>query len=312
MSQPQFGERAEYGPNDVCYRHPDRPSFTLCQRCGNTICPDCQVVNPVGLLCPSCANPRARAAQEGTAAAAAPLLHDAQRRARVAGRRIMGADAPVTSGILVVCAAVYIVQLLSHWIGGDGVTQALWYAPVYSLPQYFEPWRLLTAMFTHSTGFVLHIVFNMYTLWLFGRNLEQLIGRGAFAALYLLSGLGGSVGVQLWGYVQPASVVVPTVGASGAIFGVMAATLVAYKVAGVNVASLAVLIAINLGIGFFASGVSWQAHLGGLLVGGLVMWLLLELRGPRKQKARLGALLAVALVLVLLALSYWIVAPLAV
>ena len=53
-SVPQFGERADYGPEDVCYRHPDTPSFTLCQRCGRTICSQCQTVSSVGVLCPEC------------------------------------------------------------------------------------------------------------------------------------------------------------------------------------------------------------------------------------------------------------------
>src|SRR5690606_12302887 len=120
----QFGERAELGPDDVCYRHADRPSLTLCQRCGRTICPQCQTASAVGVLCPECV----RESQQSAGARAV-------RSGRVAARRVGGRGAPViTYGIMAVCAAVFIAQMLSSWFGQNGVTHALWYAPVYSLP----------------------------------------------------------------------------------------------------------------------------------------------------------------------------------
>ncbi len=316
MSAPQFGERAELGPDDVCYRHSDRPSLTLCQRCGNTICPDCQTVSAVGVLCPDCV--RAAQASPGRRAA---------RSGRATARRLGDPGTPVvTYGIIAVCAVVFVAQLIGVWFfkdpqtGVDPVTGALWYAPVYSLPDWasalrysdvvFEPWRMLTSVFTHSTGFLLHILFNMYALWLFGRHLEQVLGRAAFLTLYLFSGLGGSLGVMLWAYVDPATVGVPTVGASGAIFGVLAATLVAFRAARVNITSLAVLVAINFGIGLLpGANISWQAHLGGLLVGAGTMWLLLATRGPRRRNARVFGLVGVGAALVALGALYWVVLP---
>jgi membrane associated rhomboid family serine protease len=310
VSAPQFGERAELGPDDVCYRHPDRPSLSLCQRCGRTICPQCQTVSAVGVLCPECV-------REAQASAGQRVARSGRATARRLGD---SGTAVVTYGIMAVCALVFAAQLLSSWFGDNGVTHALWYAPVYSLPDWvsgmrysdvsFEPWRMLTSVFTHSTGFLFHILFNMYALWLFGRHLEQVVGRAAFLTLYLFAGLGGSLGVMLWAYADPASVGVPTVGASGAIFGVLAATLVAFRAARVNITSLAVLVAINFAIGLLpGASISWQAHLGGMVVGAATMWLLLATRGPRKRNARIAGLVGLGAVLVALGALYWVVLP---
>lgn len=296
---PQFGERAEYGPDDVCYRHPDRHSFTLCQRCGKTICAQCQIASSVGVLCPQCVKEAQPSAAKRTG-----------RSARAFTRRASGTSA-VTYGIMILCGLVFVAQWLGAQFGGNAVTAALWYAPLYSLPQMFEPWRMVTSMFTHSTGFLLHILFNMYALWLFGRNLEQLLGRAWFLVLYLYAGLGGSLMVMGWVYVDLESIRVATVGASGAIFGVLAATLVAYRAARVNITSLAVLIAINFGIGFLpGTSISWQAHLGGMIVGAVTMWLLLATRGPRKKQLRVFGMIGLGALLVLLSAAYLVVSPL--
>ena len=225
-------------------------------------------------------------------------------------------EAPVTTTIIVINAVVFILQLLSQHFGTNGVTHALWYAPLYSLPAdlvpglTFEPWRMLTSIFTHSTGFLLHILFNMYALWLFGRQLELMLGRALFSVLYLFAGFGGSLGVMLWVYADPSSVNVPTVGASGAIFGILAATLLAMKAARINMTSLAVLIGINFAIGLVPGArISWQAHLGGMIVGALTMWLLLKFRGPRKRTARITTLTIIGVVLVALSFAYFVVLP---
>ena len=310
MAKPQFGERIEFGPNDVCYRHPDRPSLTLCQRCGNTICTECQTASAVGVFCPDCV----RQARGSTAQRAA-------RSGRVSARRLGDPSTPiVTYTVMALCALVFIAQLLSGWFGQNQVTQALWYAPVYSLPDAvsgmryidvsFEPWRMLTAVFTHSTSFLFHILFNLFALWLFGRQLELMLGRAAFLVLYLFSGLGGSLVVMLWVYFDPQTISVPTVGASGAIFGVLAATLVAYRAARVNVTSLAVLVAINFAIGFMpGASISWQAHLGGILAGAATAGILLGTRGPRRRNTRRLALTGLGALLVLLAGAYLVVLP---
>lgn len=305
-SRPEFGERAEYGPNDVCYRHPDSPSFTLCQRCGRTICAQCQTNAPVGVLCPECMR-ELRGGARASGRGPGRTQNRAARKVTVMGRRLAATDAPVvTYGIMIACVVVWVAQLLI-----PDATRALWFAPAHALPQLYEPWRFVTAMFTHSTGSIFHILFNMLTLWLFGRNLEQLLGRLPFFWLYIFSGVGGSIGTMLWAYADPAAVLVPTVGASGAIFGVMGATLVAFRAAGVSITSLAVLIAINVGIGFLpGNSVSWQAHLGGLAVGALTMWILVQTRGPRRRGARIGGLIGLGAVLIVLTFAYFVVSPL--
>lgn len=298
-SGPEFGERAEYGTNDVCYRHPGTPSFTLCQRCGRTICPECQSVSAVGVLCPECVREARPAA-----------VKRAGRSARATGRRFAASETPVTYAIMIACAVVFALQWLSASFGDNAVTQALWYAPLYSLPQMFEPWRMITAMFTHSTGFLFHILFNMYALWLFGRNLEQILGRIWFLVLYVFAGIGGSLMVMIWVYFDMMSIQVATVGASGAIFGILAATLVAHRAANVNITSLAVLIAINFGIGLLpGASISWQAHLGGMVVGAAAMALLLRTRGAQRRRARVLAMVGLGVLLALLGGLYFVISP---
>ncbi len=320
-SGPAYGERAEYGEHDVCYRHPDRHSFTLCQRCGRTICAECQIVSPVGVLCAECA--RQTSGPQGAARVA--------RSARVTGRRLAALEYPVTLAIIAVNVVVFALQLLSYHFGQNQVTGALWYIPLYSLADgahlvpggvlqgypgevlvstSFEPWRMLTVMFTHSVTFLPHILFNMLALYLFGRNLETIIGRWRFLALYLIAGMGGSLGVMLWGYADPSSVFTPTVGASGAIFGVLAATLVVFKAMRANVTSLAVLLGINLAIGFMpGAGVSWQAHLGGMAVGALATWIIVRTRGPRLRTRQIVSLVALSAGLAALSCAYLVVSP---
>jgi membrane associated rhomboid family serine protease len=136
---------------------------------------------------------------------------------------------------------------------------------------------------------------NMYSLYIFGQVLEPMLGRGRFAALYLLSLFGGSVGV-LW-LASPDSWVV---GASGAIFGMMAAYFVVLRKLGQNSSQMLGLIAINLVFGFVSSGVSWQGHVGGLVTGGVVALVLANTRQLSQQAAQRLGLVSVAVILVLL------------
>ncbi|MBP6685791.1 MAG: rhomboid family intramembrane serine protease, partial [Leucobacter sp.] len=254
------------------------------------------------------------------------------RSARVAGRRFAALDYPVTMSIIAINVVVFVFQLLSNYFGSNGVTGALWYVPTYSLaegvhqvapgalPGYpegallsaeFQPWRMLTVMFTHSVGFLPHILFNMLALYMFGRNLEQIIGKWRFLVLYVFAGIGGSLGVMLWGYADTSAIFTPTVGASGAIFGVMAATVVAFRSMNANVTSLLVLLAINFGIGFMpGANISWQAHLGGMVVGALTMWIVVRTRGPRLKTRQIIWLAIVAAALVALSCAYLVLSPL--
>jgi membrane associated rhomboid family serine protease len=214
--------------------------------------------------------------------------------------RMTGKGAPVvTYSLIGITLVVFVLQILPV-IGGQ-VTGALWYAGVYSHPGSFEPWRMITAMFVHSTSFIFHVLLNMYTLWIFGQLLEQLLGRWRFLALYLIGGFAGSVGVLLL-----SDPLTPVVGASGAIFGLMGAFLVIQRRLGGDAKQLLVLLAINLVIGFIPGmNIAWQAHLGGLIGGAVVGLIFVETRKRDQQKLQVILLVAFSLVLVLLSLRYF-------
>lgn len=272
---------------NTCYRHPDRQSFVLCQRCGRTICHECQTPAPVGVICPECMREQ-RASAPRTRPAALTRLRCAAR----------GGAPVVTYSIIGVTLAVFLLQL----VPGLGVTSALMYAGAYSAPGNFEPWRLLTTMSVHSTGLIFHVLLNMYILWIFGQLLEGMLGRSRFLALYLISGFAGSVGV-LW----LSNPLVPVVGASGAVFGLMGAFLVIQRRLGGQATQLYVLLGINLVIGFVPGlNIAWQAHLGGLIGGAIIGWIYIETRKRSQQALQVWLLAALVVVLLLLSLRYFI------
>lgn len=257
----------------VCPRHPDRVSYVRCQRCGRPACPDCQRSAAVGIQCVDCVReaarsvPAARTIFGGTARSGRPV---------------------VTITLMAICVAVFVLQLA---IPNYAVLQQFAYAP---LTTEAEPWRMLTSAFLHSQGFLLHIAFNMYALWILGSALEPALGRSRFLALYLVSAFAGSVGVLL---ISPVDTAV--VGASGAIFGLFGALFVVVRKRGGDVRQLVVLIAINAVLGFMGSGIAWQAHLGGLVagfLGGLVF--AYAPQGPRRNLIQWGGLAVLLLVLV--------------
>ncbi|GLK26428.1 rhomboid family intramembrane serine protease [Agromyces luteolus] len=214
-------------------------------------------------------------------------------------RSAAGRGAPVvTYSIIGITLAVYLLQL----IPGLAITDRLLYAGVYSLPFNFEPWRMITSMLVHSTQLIFHVALNMYTLWIFGQLLENVLGRWRFLALYLISGLGGSVAV-LW-LSDPR---VGVVGASGAIFGLMGAFLVIQRRLGGNATQLLILVGINLVIGFVPGfNIAWQAHLGGLVVGALVGFIYVETRKRDQQRLQVILLAALVVVLLILSLRYFL------
>ncbi|GAA2750797.1 rhomboid family intramembrane serine protease [Amnibacterium kyonggiense] len=212
-----------------------------------------------------------------------------------------------TGWIAVVTVAAYIVQLLTAPV----LENALLYAAVYSLPSTgapFEPWRMLTSALIHQPiaipGSIIgltHIAFNMIALVSFGRPLEHVIGAPRLVAIYLIGALGGSVGVLYAAFFGLIGVNTGVYGASGAVFAVLGAVAVVQRRLGIDVRMLVVLIAVNLALGFVVSGIAWQAHVGGLVVGAATGWLFVANRGPRRDaRARIGA---VGITTVLLALA---------
>jgi membrane associated rhomboid family serine protease len=228
----------------------------------------------VGFLCPDDAGTNTTKARI-TSMAPAPM------------QRALRTGAPVvTYSLIIACVAIWALQYLL----GDSFTYKFLYTPYATI---LEPWRMITSAFLHSPSSVLHILFNMYSLWIFGRVLEPILGSGRFLLLYLVSAFGGSVSV-LW-LAGPGTSVV---GASGAIFGLMAAYFVVLRSVGSSTGQMVGLIAINLASGFLIPGVSWQGHLGGLIVGGIIATIYSRTRGAndgRKRRAHvlltIGALI---------------------
>jgi membrane associated rhomboid family serine protease len=257
--------------SNFCYRHPGRQSYILCQRCGRTICPECQTQGAVGVFCPECMKDQR---------ASAPRV-----RTRILTRHT---DRPtVTLGLIAVTVFIFVLQ----YVPGLSVYQNFAYMPALTPA---EPWRMLTSVFLHSQGLIFHILLNMYALWIFGQLMEGLLGKTRFLSLYLISGFAGSVGV-LW-LASPVTVVV---GASGAIFGLMGAFLVIQRRLGGNATQLLILLGINFVIGFIPGfNIAWQAHLGGLLAGAAIGWIYMQTRRPAQKALQITLVSAVAALLV--------------
>jgi membrane associated rhomboid family serine protease len=265
----------------VCPRHPDRESYVRCQRCERPTCPECQRPAAVGIQCVDCVRQQAK----GTRVARTPF-----------GGAAMAGTAPprVTQTIIGLCVAVYVLQKLP----GSQVTQNFEFAPQFATS---EPWRLLTAAFLHAPDQLLHIVLNMYALWLTGPYLEALLGRVRFAALYLISAIGGSVGYLLLANPESNQWFTGTVGASGAVFGLFGAYFVVQRRLRRDTTPLVAIITIMFVFGFIVPDIAWQVHLGGLVTGLLASAVLAY--APRTNRTQLQAAGLVAVV-VLLGLAF--------
>jgi membrane associated rhomboid family serine protease len=251
-----------------CYRHPERETYVSCSECGRGICPDCMTFGPVGIRCPDHAGVSGRTA--------AP-----RRVARRASTSLSLQGPFVTFALIGINVGVYLLQLLmgaginanTGWIYEHGVliSSALDSSGQVVGVAEGEWWRLVTAAFLHYGP--LHLGMNMLVLWIIGPALEGYLGHGRYALLYLVSGLAGSAGALLW------SPNVATVGASGAIWGIMGAALVLERrriyVFGGQALGLVVF---NLAISFLIPGISIGGHLGGGIGGGLAALAFTSLR----------------------------------
>jgi membrane associated rhomboid family serine protease len=235
-----------------CYRHPDRETYISCQRGGKPICPDCMRQASVGFQCPDCV-------REGNAA---------MRRPRTAfGGRAGTGGASITIGLIVINVVFFVIAHATDPTNGEFVRRMELWTDADFPRQNIEGvaqgayWQLLTSTFLHIEVF--HILLNMIGLWIFGSFLESQLGRWRFLALYLVSGLAGSVAV----YLLTAPNSPPSLGASGSIFGLFGAALLVLLRQRADVSQLILLLVLNLVITFTASNIAWQAHLGGLAAG---------------------------------------------
>jgi membrane associated rhomboid family serine protease len=269
-----------------CYRHHDRETGVSCSECGRGICPDCMTFSPVGIRCPD---------HSGQAKGPAKVVRNVQRRS---------ASRPgiVTTTLIGINVGIYLLQLaqgapmsasagpIYDWgvLNATEVAQGDWY-------------RLLSAAFLHYGP--VHLGLNMLALWWIGRPLEDYLGPVRYLLLYVVSGLAGSAGALV---VSPNA---NTVGASGAIFGILGAAIVlerqgAYVLGG----SAMTLLIVNVAFTFAVPGISIGGHLGGL-AGGALAVLAFSRFGQRSAVYSRTDLLSiaslVAIGVVSVAIAYW-------
>jgi membrane associated rhomboid family serine protease len=170
---------------------------------------------------------------------------------------LLGTDSPLSNALAVLGDAPYVVGGPLH-----GIAAGEWY-------------RLFTAMFVHYG--VLHLLLNMYALWILGRDLERTLGPLRFLGLYLLAGLGGNVAAYVFSAPNAS-----TAGASTAVFGLMAAIFVILKRLNLSVAPILPVIIINVIFTFTVSNISIAGHLGGLAVGAIVAGIMAY--APRERR----------------------------
>jgi membrane associated rhomboid family serine protease len=254
----------------TCYRHPGRETYVSCTRCDRPICPDCMRDASVGHQCPECVNQGNRTVR--------------QARTVFGGR--VGDKPYVTYTLIATNVLLYLIEITSSTfetrfeMWGDGVANGDWY-------------RLVTGAFLHLPTPV-HIIFNMWALWVVGPQLEQVLGRVRYATLYLLAAVGGNVLLYL---VSPGE---PAVGASGAIFGLFGAFFVIGRRLGAPTGGIVSLIVINLVFTFVFPGISWEGHVGGLITGSALA--VAFAYAPSKNRAIIqGGAVAAAVVVFLIA-----------
>jgi membrane associated rhomboid family serine protease len=289
-----------------CYRHPDRETGLSCSECGRPICYECMTPAAVGIRCPE---------HSGKPQGVQRVTRAANRASSFGSRRVNA----VTMALIGLNIFVYLAELAfggsasgtNNWIYNHGALFAngaydgsnILVGPVQAtIPPslkaagvtHGEWWRLITSAFLHYGP--LHLGMNMFSLYFVGSILEQVIGRWRYVLLYFVAGIAGAAGALV---VTPSS---PTVGASGAIFGVLGALFVLERrgiiATGGQVLGLIVL---NLVFTFAIPGISIGGHVGGLTAGLLLM--LAFARFPRSWQPGAAAAAVVAAAAIIVAYS---------
>ncbi|MDW8806936.1 rhomboid family intramembrane serine protease [Streptomyces scabiei] len=256
----------------TCYRHPDRETGIRCTRCERPICPECMVSASVGFQCPECVRDGSGTGHARSASVPRTL----------AGGTITADPRLLTKILIGVNLLLFLVQqalgdtftdrfdLIGRaWVPElgtslQGVAEGQWY-------------RLVTSMFLH--GSVTHILFNMLSLWWIGGPLEAALGRARYLTLYFASGLAGSALTYLLAAPNQ-----PSLGASGAIFGLFGATGVLMRRLRYDMRPLIILLVINLIFTFSPMfNIAWEAHVGGLVGGVLIGYAMVH--APRERRA---------------------------
>lgn len=288
----------------TCYRHPDRETWIRCQRCEKSICPDCMRDAAVGFQCPSCVAEGRKSVREATGAYGGVVNRSPGRITSVLLGIIVVVWVAITaSGGADSILVEWFAMRVDGWCGVVG-QPGLGYPDVStawtcsSIPDTrWYPgaadggvWRLLTHAFLHVH--VWHIAMNALALWQLGPQLERLFGVTRFLALYLVSAIAGGVAVLWLGH--------GAVGASGALFGLLAAQLVVARKVNADTSSLASTLVLGVIISVLP-GISWQGHLGGFLGGGAVAAILAY--APKERRGLVQAVGVAAVVAVLAGLT---------
>ncbi|MGH3687233.1 MAG: rhomboid family intramembrane serine protease [Pseudonocardiaceae bacterium] len=238
----------------ACVRHPGRPTGARCNRCDRPACPACLREASVGYQCVDCVGSQPRTwavpwAQPATTSVVVPTL-------------------------IVINVAIFLVTVLQAGSLSDNTGAELfqqWALRPAAVAQ-GAWWQLLTAGFLHIGP--LHLAVNMYALWVIGRDLEKVLGRARFVAVYLVSLLGGSLVVYLVSLLGgPLAVLLhaewarQTAGASGAVFGLMGGLVVVLMRLHLSLRPALTIILLNVIISFALPNISILGHLGGLAFG---------------------------------------------
>ncbi|MGI8333542.1 rhomboid family intramembrane serine protease [Actinomadura scrupuli] len=271
-----------------CYRHPGRETYVRCTRCDRYICPECMRDAAVGHQCVECVRAANKTVRQprtvfGGRLTVTPVVTYTLIALNLLGYLAELADEGVVTRFGMLGEGY---NRFGQLIPGLGVADGEWY-------------RLITGAFLHSPPNggslgISHILFNMWALWAVGPQLEHLLGRTRFAVLYLLAALGGNVLCYL---LAPD---VLGVGASGAIYGLFGAFFVVLKRLRADPKGIVILLAINLVITFWVPGISWQAHIGGLVTGAVVALAYAYAPARHRQAVHIGS--SVAVLVLLLAL----------
>jgi membrane associated rhomboid family serine protease len=253
-----------------CYRHPDRESFVRCQRCGRTICGECQTLAAVGVHCPECVR---------EARGSAPRV-----KPRFVTAFSSSSEAPVVTYTLMGLVALFSLLALVPGIQAPVVQVVAFSGPLFLV----HPWTAITHVLANFGG-VLNIAFALFTIFWAGRILEGAIGRIRFVAFIVLTALGGSAAVVLLAGGPQAGTIALTA-------GILAAVFVMQRHFGSSNFYLVVLVGINI-VFTVSSGGGWQSIVGGVVVGGLVGLLLARTRRISRGTLQIALLIGLGVVL---------------
>ena len=240
-----------------CNYHSEKETNVKCSRCENYICVDCMRSASIGYQCPACASD------------STPVIKGINRNRFIPNQK----NTPVTKFLSISLIAIFLLQELT---GTLLVKSFALFAPLVTSGEW---WRLISAGFLH--GSIIHLLFNVYILWVIGSQLESIVGKVKFIIIFFVSLLGGSVASYLFSPFGSYSI-----GASGAIFGLMGAMLVLGRKRDLDISQITTLVVINVVIGFVLSGIDWRAHLGGLAAGAFITWVLINATSLKGKNQR--------------------------